>query len=110
RASGLAPGPVRKRASAARRQALVVLGSALLLSSVALAQETAPLPAPEPAPAQSATPDAPAPVAAPTDAAPTDAASSEPAWHHGTSLMGEPRYAPGFPHFDYVNADAPKGG
>ena len=31
-------------------------------------------------------------------------------WRHATSLMGEPRYAPGFKHFDYVNPDAPKGG
>lgn len=31
-------------------------------------------------------------------------------WHHGTALVGEPRYAEGFPHFDYVNPKAPKGG
>ncbi|SNY91837.1 microcin C transport system substrate-binding protein [Cohaesibacter sp. ES.047] len=31
-------------------------------------------------------------------------------WLHGSSLMGEPKYQPGFEHFDYVNADAPKGG
>jgi microcin C transport system substrate-binding protein len=31
-------------------------------------------------------------------------------WHHATSLLGEPKYPAGFPHFDYVNVDAPKGG
>ena len=31
-------------------------------------------------------------------------------WLHGSSLMGEPKYPPGFAHFDYVNPDAPKGG
>jgi microcin C transport system substrate-binding protein len=31
-------------------------------------------------------------------------------WRHATSLMGEPKYQPGFKHFDYVNPDAPKGG
>lgn len=41
-------------------------------------------------------------------AAPTFA--GEPQWRHGTALMGEPKYPPGFPHFDYVNPKAPKGG
>jgi microcin C transport system substrate-binding protein len=31
-------------------------------------------------------------------------------WRQGTSLVGEPKYQPGFTHFDYVNPDAPKGG
>jgi microcin C transport system substrate-binding protein len=31
-------------------------------------------------------------------------------WRHGTSLVEEPGYPPGFPHFNYVNPDAPKGG
>jgi microcin C transport system substrate-binding protein len=31
-------------------------------------------------------------------------------WHHATSLLGEPKYPAGFPHFDYVKTDAPKGG
>ncbi len=31
-------------------------------------------------------------------------------WLHGTSLIGDPKYPPDFPHFDYVNPDAPKGG
>ena len=31
-------------------------------------------------------------------------------WLHGTSLMGDVKYQPGFKHFDYVNPDAPKGG
>lgn len=29
---------------------------------------------------------------------------------HGIAMHGEPKYAPGFKHFDYVRADAPKGG
>ena len=33
-----------------------------------------------------------------------------PDWRHGLSLLGEPRYRPGFRHFDYVRPDAPKGG
>jgi microcin C transport system substrate-binding protein len=31
-------------------------------------------------------------------------------WRHATGLTGEPKYPPGFAHFDYVNPDAPKGG
>ena len=31
-------------------------------------------------------------------------------WRHGLSLFGDLKYAPGFNHFDYVNAGAPKGG
>jgi len=38
------------------------------------------------------------------------APAAEPQWRHGTSLMGEPKYPAGFPHFDYVNPKAPKGG
>jgi microcin C transport system substrate-binding protein len=37
-------------------------------------------------------------------------AQADPQWRHGMSLMGEPRYAPGFQRFDYVNPNAPKGG
>lgn len=29
---------------------------------------------------------------------------------HGLAMHGEPKYGPGFKHFDYVNPDAPKGG
>ena len=36
--------------------------------------------------------------------------AEERVWHHATSLVGEPKYPPGFAHFDYVNPDAPKGG
>jgi microcin C transport system substrate-binding protein len=31
-------------------------------------------------------------------------------WRHGVSLFGDLKYSAGFRHFDYVNADAPKGG
>lgn len=34
--------------------------------------------------------------------------ASEPT--HGIAYFGEPRYPKGFPHFDYANPDAPKGG
>ncbi len=37
-------------------------------------------------------------------------AQTEPEWRHGAALSGEPKYAEGFAHFDYVNPDAPKGG
>jgi len=38
------------------------------------------------------------------------AAHAENQRHYSQSLIGEPHYAPGFKHFDYVNPDAPKGG
>jgi microcin C transport system substrate-binding protein len=38
------------------------------------------------------------------------AAAQQGEWQHATSLIGEPKYPPGFAHFDYVNPDAPKGG
>jgi microcin C transport system substrate-binding protein len=31
-------------------------------------------------------------------------------WRHGLSLFGDLKYPPGFARFDYVNANAPKGG
>jgi microcin C transport system substrate-binding protein len=37
-------------------------------------------------------------------------AQEAPQWRHGLALLDEPRYAEGFAHFDYVNANAPKGG
>ena len=44
---------------------------------------------------------------APLEAGPYSAAAS---WTHGASLLGNLKYPAGFRHFDYVNADAPKGG
>jgi microcin C transport system substrate-binding protein len=40
------------------------------------------------------------------------AQEGEPAreWKHGLSLFGDLKYPPDFKHFDYVNANAPKGG
>jgi microcin C transport system substrate-binding protein len=38
------------------------------------------------------------------------ARAEETAWRHGLSLFGELKYPEGFKQFDYVNADAPKGG
>ena len=38
------------------------------------------------------------------------ASAAQPAWRHGLSLFGELHYPPGFPHFDYVDPQAPKGG
>lgn len=37
-----------------------------------------------------------------------DRAAAQPA--HGIAMHGEPHHEAGFPHFDYVNPDAPKGG
>lgn len=57
----------------------------------------------------------PAPASA-QEAAPVPAAQAEagapqaPAWRHGLSLMGEPKYPADFKRFDYVNPDAPKAG
>ncbi|MEM7695091.1 MAG: extracellular solute-binding protein [Pseudomonadota bacterium] len=36
--------------------------------------------------------------------------AAEPEWSHASSLSEEPGYAADFPHFSYVNPDAPKGG
>ncbi|WP_442897049.1 extracellular solute-binding protein [Enterovirga sp.] len=38
------------------------------------------------------------------------AETGAPPWRHGLALLGEPKYPPGFPHFDYVRPDAPKAG
>jgi microcin C transport system substrate-binding protein len=38
------------------------------------------------------------------------AQAQERRWRHGVSLFGDVKYSPGFKHFDYVNAAAPKGG
>ncbi len=38
------------------------------------------------------------------------AIADEGEWTHATSLTGTPKYPAGFPHFDYVNPKAPKGG
>ncbi|WP_082434494.1 extracellular solute-binding protein [Devosia sp. A16] len=37
-------------------------------------------------------------------------AAQDKVWHHGGSLIGEPKYPEGFQRFDYVNPDAPVGG
>ncbi|MBP5858989.1 ABC transporter substrate-binding protein [Marivibrio halodurans] len=38
------------------------------------------------------------------------AKAQEPERHHGFAIHGDLKYGPDFPHFDYVNPDAPKGG
>jgi microcin C transport system substrate-binding protein len=38
------------------------------------------------------------------------ARASEKNWRHGISSFGDLKYSVGFRHFEYVNADAPKGG
>lgn len=43
-------------------------------------------------------------------ATPTILRAAEKDWRHGMSLFGDLKYAEGFKHFDYVNADAPKKG
>lgn len=37
-------------------------------------------------------------------------AQADSEWKKSTALVGEPQYADDFPHFKYVNPDAPKGG
>jgi microcin C transport system substrate-binding protein len=37
-------------------------------------------------------------------------AAADPAPRHGLAMHGEPKYPTGFPHFEYVNPTAPKGG
>lgn len=49
----------------------------------------------------------PAASAAATEAA-IPAATGQ--WTHAITLMGEPKYGPGFKHFDYADPAAPKGG
>ena len=39
-----------------------------------------------------------------------DGTPPKPEWRHGMSLFGELKYPAGFKQFDYVNAQAPKGG
>jgi microcin C transport system substrate-binding protein len=41
---------------------------------------------------------------------PANAFSANPSWRHGVSLYGDLKYPQGFARFDYVNANAPKGG
>jgi microcin C transport system substrate-binding protein len=36
--------------------------------------------------------------------------AAQPGPMHGIAMHGQPKYGPGFRHFDYVNPDAPKGG
>ena len=43
-------------------------------------------------------------------AAPALAQTQPGEWVHAFAMEGEPKYGPDFTHFDYVNADAPKGG
>jgi microcin C transport system substrate-binding protein len=40
----------------------------------------------------------------------SQARAQEQGWRHALSLFSEIKYPPGFKHFDYVNAHAPKGG
>ena len=74
------------------RAALTAVLLFLLLPAAAPAQDSA---APE---AESRQPEA---AAAPATEARTV---------HAIAMHGEPKYPPGFAHFDYVNPDAPKGG
>jgi microcin C transport system substrate-binding protein len=42
--------------------------------------------------------------------APAEEKAPERVWRHGVSLLGDLKYPPDFKRFDYVNANAPKGG
>jgi microcin C transport system substrate-binding protein len=37
-------------------------------------------------------------------------AAQDAPWRHGSALLDAPKYPQGFPHFNYVNPNAPKGG
>ena len=37
-------------------------------------------------------------------------AGAEPPWVHALATFGEPKYGPGYTHFEWVDPDAPKGG
>lgn len=50
----------------------------------------------------------PVPKAAPL--VPVEAVDLDPLPVHALAMHGQPKYGPDFPHFDYVNPDAPKGG
>jgi microcin C transport system substrate-binding protein len=50
------------------------------------------------------------PLSAWTSAAAAQDAAAARNWRHGLSLFGDLKYPPGFTQFDYVNANAPKGG
>jgi microcin C transport system substrate-binding protein len=51
-----------------------------------------------------------APALAQDQAAAPAAGAAASSWHHGLSLFGDLKYPADFKKFDYVNADAPKGG
>jgi microcin C transport system substrate-binding protein len=50
------------------------------------------------------------PLPAWISAAQAQDATQQKNWRHGLSLFGDLKYQPGFARFDYVNANAPKGG
>ena len=82
----------------------------LLPAALALAVSAANLIASPPAIAalQPAAPAASAAAAA--TAAPAAAAAAGAGWVHAYAAFGEPKYGPGFTHFEYADPAAPKGG
>ena len=50
------------------------------------------------------------PLALPAWTSRAEAQAARPAWRHGVSPFGDLKYPSGFKQFDYVNANAPKGG
>jgi microcin C transport system substrate-binding protein len=50
------------------------------------------------------------PLTAWTSATVAQASTTATVWRHGMSAFGDLKYPPGFEQFDYVNANAPKGG
>ena len=49
-------------------------------------------------------------AAQPSSTQSASAQAAAPEWRHALALLGTPRYPAGFARFDYVRADAPKGG
>lgn len=93
-------GPARKLPARQRRRLLRALLGAPPLALAALRRVLAAQPAPA----------APAALAAPADIAGEPAAAAGLRWVHAYAAFGEPKYPPGFAHFDYVNPAAPQGG
>lgn len=94
---------------------LIVILTGLTLASPLKAQDAAPNAAPvqETAPAQTQGETA-APTVAPAVAPAAMPAQDYSAYTakpvHGVAMHGAPKYQAGFPHFDYVDPSAPKGG
>ena len=86
--------------SARRRRLSFGIGAGALLGSTrALAADASPV---------DATPNGAA--LAPADRVPSRTTDAPGSWAHAWNPFGEPKYSPGFDHFEWVEPAAPKGG